>query len=388
MLFLTICIVFGVKSYDASAEQAEYDSSTYEALNADSDSDGENNEKITPTPTTRAPYTPRVSESVVKGLEEPLAFYPGKTYSFSVIGAGTSNTDPVKGDVQWRPIYWSSYSNPTTSQRQAIGTIGHKTGIKRAATFNMYIFCQKYVYDGTQWQPTDVVESFITQFMSADLIEIATPTLIPTPTATPIPTITPTAKPDPTIPPQCVVDAAPQKPRITNKSTSYNAITISWSSVEGADGYEVYIKGKSPVYKNAGSKLSYTFKNLICGAQYEVGVRSYTNLQATRLRSEYNLLKIIPKPTTPVITRITKSSKGTAKISIKKSIGASGYEVYYSTSKNGKYIKCSTIKGNKSSFSIKLNSKQKKSKSVYYKIRSYRMIGKKKVYSSFSKYKK
>ena len=136
---------------------------------------------VTPTPTTRAPYQPSVSQSTVQGLEQPLAFYPGKTYSFTVTGAGTENTDPVKDDVKWVPLYWSSYSKPTTSQRQSIGTIGHKTGIQRAATFNMYIFCQKYVYDGTQWQPTDVVESFTYQFKS-QAIEFTT---------SPVPTITP-----------------------------------------------------------------------------------------------------------------------------------------------------------------------------------------------------
>ena len=129
-----------------------------------------------PTVTTRAPYTPKVSESTVKGLEEPLAFYPGKTYSFTVTGAGSDNADPVKGDVKWVPLYWSSYSKPTTSQRQSIGTIGHKTGIQRAATFNMYIFCQKYVYDGTQWQPTDVVESFTYKFQSKAIQFTTTPT--------------------------------------------------------------------------------------------------------------------------------------------------------------------------------------------------------------------
>lgn len=95
----------------------------------------------TPTPTTRPALTPKVTESTVTGLEKPLEFYPGKTYSFTVKGAGSDNTDPVNGDVRWVPLYWSSYKNPSNqSQKQSIGTIGHKTGIKRAATFNMYIF--------------------------------------------------------------------------------------------------------------------------------------------------------------------------------------------------------------------------------------------------------
>ena len=138
----------------------------------------------TPTPTTRAPLTPKVSESTVKGLEKPLAFYPGKTYSFTVTGAGSDNKNPVKGDVRWVPLYWSSYSDPKSSQRQAIGTIGHKTGIKRAATFNMYIFFQKYTYDGTQWQATDIVESMTYKFSSKEITFTVTPSGTITPTAT------------------------------------------------------------------------------------------------------------------------------------------------------------------------------------------------------------
>lgn len=139
----------------------------------------------TPTPTTRPALTPKVTESTVTGLENPLEFYPGKTYSFTVKGAGSDNTDPVNGDVRWVPLYWSSYKNPTSqSQKQSIGTIGHKTGIKRAATFNMYIFFQKYVYDGTQWQPTDVIESMTYQFKSKAIEFEISPTGTITPTVT------------------------------------------------------------------------------------------------------------------------------------------------------------------------------------------------------------
>lgn len=139
----------------------------------------------TPTPTTRPALTPKVTESTVTGLEKPLEFYPGKTYSFTVKGAGSDNTDPVNGDVRWVPLYWSSYKNPSNqSQKQSIGTIGHKTGIKRAATFNMYIFFQKYVYDGTQWQPTDVIESMTYQFKSKAIEFSLSPTGTITPTVT------------------------------------------------------------------------------------------------------------------------------------------------------------------------------------------------------------
>lgn len=62
------------------------------------------NPTSTPAPTTTTPipvYTPSVSQSTVKGLEEPLTFTSGKTYQFIVTGVGTQNTNPVNGNWQW-----------------------------------------------------------------------------------------------------------------------------------------------------------------------------------------------------------------------------------------------------------------------------------------------
>ena len=62
---------------------------------------------VTPTPT-YTPSIPDVRESVVRGLDSPLKFTPNKYYNFTVIGAGTTNTNPGPGDVKWVPVYWST----------------------------------------------------------------------------------------------------------------------------------------------------------------------------------------------------------------------------------------------------------------------------------------
>ena len=127
------------------------------------------NPTSTPAPTTTTPipvYTPSVSQSTVKGLEEPLTFTSGKTYQFIVTGVGTQNTNPVNGDWQWRPLYWSLNANPTASQRQTIGRIGNNNGITKSGTYDMYIFFQKYLYDGVRkmWLPSDDIQSMKYQF--------------------------------------------------------------------------------------------------------------------------------------------------------------------------------------------------------------------------------
>lgn len=115
---------------------------------------------------------PAVTESKVQGFENPLTFYPNTFYEFRVVGAGTDNTDPGKGDVRWVPLYWSMSSNPGTSDRHSVWKIGAQSGIYTDSnkTYTMYIFFQKEVYDGAQWQKEEgSVASVPYQFVAAPL---------------------------------------------------------------------------------------------------------------------------------------------------------------------------------------------------------------------------
>ena len=129
-----------------------------------------------PTPTnTPNAYIPDVKESIVQGLDEAIQFYPNQFYEFTVIGAGTTNQDPNEGDVKWVPVYWSTAANPTQSQMHTAWKIGSAKGINKDATYNLYVFFQKYIYTGGQWQQTDTIESAIYQFKSAKLTPTGTP---------------------------------------------------------------------------------------------------------------------------------------------------------------------------------------------------------------------
>ena len=129
-----------------------------------------------PTPTnTPNAYIPDVKESIVQGLDEAIQFYPNQFYEFTVIGAGTTNQDPNEGDVKWVPVYWSTAANPTQSQMHTAWKIGSGKGINKDATYNLYVFFQKYIYTGGQWQQTDTIESAVYQFKSAKLTPTGTP---------------------------------------------------------------------------------------------------------------------------------------------------------------------------------------------------------------------
>ena len=95
-------------------------------------------------------------------------------------------------------------------------------------------------------------------------------------------------------------------------------------------------------------------------------------------------ISLSTKTKTPSISKVTtKSKKATLKWS--KVTGASGYEIYMASSKNGKYSKIKTItKGSTVSYT---KTKLTKNKKYYFKIRAYRTVDGKKVYSSYSSVK-
>lgn len=78
-----------------------------------------------------------------------------------------------------------------------------------------------------------------------------------------------------------------------------------------------------------------------------------------------------------------KSSKGKVKLTWKKGSGASGYEIYYSTAKDGSYKKLTTVK----SGSTTKYSKKMKSGTYYMKMRPYMTQSGKKLYGSYTSVK-
>ena len=81
---------------------------------------------------------------------------------------------------------------------------------------------------------------------------------------------------------------------------------------------------------------------------------------------------------------IKRKNKKSLVLTWKKVRGAIGYEIFRSTSKRGKFKKIKTV-SNKTRY---VDTKLKKRKTYYYKIRSIKKINNKKYYSYFSKIKK
>lgn len=182
----------------------------------------------------------------------------------------------------------------------------------------------------------------------------------------------------------------PKLKKIT--SISYNKLQVEWTPINNCSGYEIYRKSGKSNYKRIAvvSKWKtnkYVDKKISEGTRYTYTVKAFKKSKGKILKSSYNKkgIKGVAVLTKPSGIQVINGKDKKLTVSWKKVKDASGYEVYRAKSKNGKYKKIKTLKGkNKVSYE---DAKLTNGKTYYYKIRSYKSIKKKKVYSKFSKVK-
>lgn len=171
--------------------------------------------------------------------------------------------------------------------------------------------------------------------------------------------------------------------KITVKQTE-TAIKLTWNKVSGATGYKVYVYNtKTKKYKGLAvtAKNSYTVKNLKTGTNYKFAVKAYTKTDEGNLWSKvYTEITTSTKPKMPTLKAAAGTNK--ANLSWQKTDGAYGYVVYMSATKNGEYKKQTATK--KLSYT---KTNLKKGRTYYFKIRAYKKVDGKNVYSSYSDYK-
>ena len=126
------------------------------------------------------------------------------------------------------------------------------------------------------------------------------------------------------------------------KATSTtNSVTLTWESVDGADGYRVY---QYDFNKKASDKLSdvtstsYTVKNLSSGKKYRFSVKAYKLVDGVKQWS--NVYTIVRTATQPAsVTKITVSPKSASvALSWTKISGVDGYIVFRYNTDTKKWI--------------------------------------------------
>lgn len=169
---------------------------------------------------------------------------------------------------------------------------------------------------------------------------------------------------------------------------AYNKIKVSWSGVSGAQGYIVYrstkrSSGYAQIQTLSSSARSYTDTGRKTGTTYYYKVRAYKTVSGTRHLGAYSAVANA-KPALAKAKKVKAKRAGKQKIRVswKRVTGATGYKVYRSTKKNKGFKAVKTIKKAKT---VKYTTKRlKKGKRYYFKVRAYRTVSGKKVYSAYS----
>ena len=175
-----------------------------------------------------------------------------------------------------------------------------------------------------------------------------------------------------------IVPAMVKTIKATATTTS---ITLKWSKSEGATGYRIYrydtSKKKWVTVKSTTKERTYTVKNLKAGTGYTFAIKPYYKKGDTVIWSKYTQFATATSPATPKLV-VTKKAR-TATLTWDKISGATGYVVYYSYEKNGKYTKLDTTKAPTYTVNnLTIN------KVVYFKVRAYKKTSSGNVYSAYS----
>lgn len=167
------------------------------------------------------------------------------------------------------------------------------------------------------------------------------------------------------------------------KLYGHDDIKVSWSKSAGAAGYYVYYKtsGASSYSKyKSTTKLYINFANLSDNAKYNFKIIPYYKSGGRNVKS--SKYKVVSATTLIKLGQpsMKKVSGGRVSLNWKTCKGASGYQVYWSSKKNGSYKKLCDY----SKKYIGVTFSVGKGKTYYYKVRAYQKVGSKKIYGPWS----
>lgn len=162
--------------------------------------------------------------------------------------------------------------------------------------------------------------------------------------------------------------------------TGTTNIKVTWKKAANAEKYDVYRSYK----KSTGfKKIATVAKTSYIDKKSTAGKTAYYKIVAIKgsVSSSYSQTVSAYKLKAPAKIK-AKANKRNVTISYGKVTKASGYEIFRSTKKKGKFKKVATIKKAKTT---KKTFKNMKKGTYYFKVRAYKTSGKKKIYTGYSK---
>ena len=171
---------------------------------------------------------------------------------------------------------------------------------------------------------------------------------------------------------------------VSVSASDMQSLSVSWSAVEGANGYEVYRSSSSGsgytlVANLSGGEVQYRDTGLTIESTYYYQVRAYRTAAGKTVYSGYSSVgsgTVKLSQVTGLYVQMTKYN--TLQLSWNASGDAKTYEVYYSTSPDSGYKRATSTKKTTYKFT-----KAKCGQTYYFKVRTYEKIGKVKYYSDY-----
>ncbi|MCR5837247.1 MAG: fibronectin type III domain-containing protein [Lachnospiraceae bacterium] len=166
-----------------------------------------------------------------------------------------------------------------------------------------------------------------------------------------------------------------------------NKATLSWRAQNGIRGYEVYARQyKKKKFKKVAdvTKPSFELGNLKPGCYYNIKVCGYTNVNGVVKKGGFS--KPIVVMTNVKLVSAKSLQTATLNISWETSKKADGYEIQYSKKEDFSKSKKKRIANNSADMTNIYELVQ--NKKYYVRIRTYKTVRKKRIYSMWSKTKK
>ena len=171
----------------------------------------------------------------------------------------------------------------------------------------------------------------------------------------------------------------PVAPKVKIKTSSYNSVTVNVSKVTGASKYVIERSTDKKNYTSVGELTkagNFKDTNVLTGTNYYYRVKA-CNERCSGYSKVVSVKPSLKKPTLKLVA-------GKKKVTIKLPgvSGADGYVIVKSTKKNKGFKEVANVDYATKTFDEE-NLKSKKT--YYYKVRAYKLVNGKPVYSSYSK---
>ena len=168
------------------------------------------------------------------------------------------------------------------------------------------------------------------------------------------------------------------------ETNSASSISLSWTSVYGADAYDIYASADSGKFKKlasvSGSKSSVKLKKLKAGASYAFKIKTVKKLSGVSVYSSNSKKAYATtKPGKVKNVKAQKASNGNITLTWNHVNGAAKYQIYMLN--GNKYKRVKTVSSPKTKTKIKNLSANKQYK---FKIRAYKKYNGFKYYGKYS----